>query len=92
MITAATLMTLTSLSGLLTMTFLMRINFKVEDRKEFLMTKLQDDEFKSPVQVRLKGMSTLLVDPWILIPLTNIFNKGHLIKNFTLFQKGNYGL
>ena len=52
MITAATLMTLTSLSGLLTMTFLMRINFKVDDK--VVMAKRRDDEFKSPVQVRLR--------------------------------------
>ena len=35
LITAATLMTLTSLSGLLSMTFLVRCNFKIIDKKEF---------------------------------------------------------
>ena len=56
LITAATLMTLTSLSGLLTMTYLMRINFKLEEKtKKFLMdNRKEDSDFKTPIQVRIK--------------------------------------
>jgi hypothetical protein len=44
MVTAATLMTLTSLSGLVTLVFLMRINFKTADLPV-------DDDDEKPVQV-----------------------------------------
>lgn len=50
LITAATLMTLTSLSGLLTMTFLMRCNFKAEEKKEFLL-EINEKEERASIQV-----------------------------------------